>query len=146
MNFVLQFMMAVTATIAFAILFYAPKKELGFCGFTGGFGWIVYYCLTQNGIHSVAASFLATLCLTIVARILAVRRANPVTVYLLTGIFALVPGAGIYYTAYNLFNNEMEKFSEIGLQTFEIAGAIVFGIVFGFAIPQKIFSKMKNCT
>ena len=29
-----------------------------------------------------------------------------------------------------------------GLETLEIAGAIVFGIIFGFGIPQWIFHKM----
>jgi uncharacterized protein len=62
--------------------------------------------------------------------------------YVLPGIFPLVPGAGIYYTAYYLFigNTEMSGFK--GLETLEIAGAIVFGIIFGFGIPQWIFHKL----
>jgi uncharacterized membrane protein YjjB (DUF3815 family) len=62
--------------------------------------------------------------------------------YVLPGIFPLVPGAGIYYTAYYLFigNTEMSGFK--GLETLEIAGAIVFGIIFGFGIPQRMFHKL----
>ena len=35
MDLVVQFIVAVFATIAFAVLFSVPKKELAFCGFTG---------------------------------------------------------------------------------------------------------------
>lgn len=33
MDLVVQFIVAVFATIAFAVLFSVPKKELAFCGF-----------------------------------------------------------------------------------------------------------------
>ena len=98
--------------------------------------------MTQDGINSVLASLVASFALTVLARAFAVIRKNPVTVYILPGIFPLVPGAGIYYTAYYLFigNNEMSGFK--GLETLEIAGAIVFGIIFGFGIPQRWFHKL----
>lgn len=139
---IIEFIVAMFATISFAVLFNAPKKEVVSCGLTGALGWVVYYGMTQNAINSVLASLVATFCLTILARCFAVVRKNPVTMYLLPGIFPLVPGAGIYYTAYYLFigNNEMSGFK--GLETLEIAGAIVFGIIFGFGIPQRWFHKL----
>lgn len=139
---IVEFIVAMIATISFAILFTAPQKEVVYCGFTGALGWAVYYAMTQNNINSVFASLVATFCLTIMARGLAVTRKNPVTMYVLPGIFPLVPGAGIYYTAYYLFigNTEMSGFK--GLETLEIAGAIVFGIIFGFGIPQWVFHKL----
>ena len=139
---IVEFIVAMFATISFAILFNAPKKEVVSCGLTGALGWVVYYGMTQNAINSVLASLVATFCLTILARCFAVVRKSPVTMYLLPGIFPLVPGAGIYYTAYYLFigNTEMSGFK--GLETLEIAGAIVFGIIFGFGIPQRLFHKL----
>lgn len=138
----LEFFIAMLATISFAVLFTAPKKEVIYCGFTGALGWIVYYILTQNGINLVLASMIATFCLTVMARCFAVVRKTPVTVYLLSGIFPLVPGAGIYYTAYYLFMGNTEMSGYKGLETLEIAGAIVFGIIFGFGIPQWLFHKL----
>lgn len=142
MMILLEFVIAMLATISFAVLFTAPKKEVVYCGLTGALGWIVYYIMTQNGINLVLASMVATFCLTVLARCFAVIRKTPVTVYLLSGIFPLVPGAGIYYTAYYLFmgNTQMSGFK--GLETLEIAGAIVFGIIFGFGIPQWLFHKL----
>ena len=139
---ILEAIVAMFATISFAILFNAPKKEVVYCGLTGALGWVVYYGMTQRELNSVLAALTATFCLTILARCFAVVRKSPVTVYLLPGIFPLVPGAGIYYTAYYLFigNTEMSGFK--GLETLEIAGAIVFGIIFGFGIPQRLFHKL----
>ena len=53
---IIEFIVAMFATISFAILFNAPKKEVFYCGFTGAFGWIVYYLMTQNNFTSVLAS------------------------------------------------------------------------------------------
>lgn len=142
MIFLIEFLVAMIATISFSILFSAPKKELLFCGFTGALGWMVYYVFIQAGIGNVAASMIATLLLTIFSRAFAVIRKNPGTVYLLPGIFPLVPGAGIYYTAYYLFTGNREMFAATGLSTFETAAAIVFGIIFGYAIPQSLFSRL----
>ena len=89
-------------------------------------------------------SLIATLCLTIMARIFAAARSMPVTVYLLSGIFPLVPGAGIFYTAYYLFTNDRALSTSKGIETFEVAGAIVLGIIFGFGIPQSLFNLLKT--
>ncbi len=139
---ILEFLIAMLATISFAILFTAPKREIFFCGITGAVGWIVYYIMTNNGFHLVLASCVATFCLTILGRVFAVIRKTPVTVYLLSGIFPLVPGAGIYYTAYYLFIGNTDMFGFKGLETLEVAGAMVFGIIFGFGIPQALFHKL----
>jgi len=142
MMIILEFIISMIATISFAVLFTAPKKEVVYCGLTGALGWIVYYIMTQNGINLVLASMVATFCLTIMARCFAVVRKTPVTVYMLSGIFPLVPGAGIYYTAYYLFMGNTEMSGAKGLETLEVAGAIVFGIIFGFGIPQRLFHKL----
>ena len=144
MIYLIEFFVAMVATISFAILFNAPKKEIFYCGFSGAITWIVYYIITKNGGHSILASLIATFCLTILCRCFAVLRKSPVTIYLLPGIFPLVPGAGIYYTAYYLFIGNNEMFGFKGLETVEIAGAIVFGIIFGFGLPQGIFDQLSR--
>ncbi|MDD6156937.1 MAG: threonine/serine exporter family protein [Lachnospiraceae bacterium] len=140
MTCVIQLVVAVFATISFAVIFSVPRRDLILCGISGGLTWLVYFVLTANGMGNVFASLIATFILTIMARVLAVTRKNPATVYLLTGIFPLVPGAGIYYTAYYLIQNDRDMFGRTGLNTFEVAAAIVFGIIFGFSIPQRLFN------
>ena len=88
------------------------------------------------GVANLAAAFT----LTLMARIFAAVERHPVTVYLLAGIFPLVPGAGIYYTSYYFIMHDMEQFASKGAETIIIAGSIVFGIVFGFSLPQSLFN------
>ena len=80
---------------------------------------------------------IATFALTLVARILSAVRRTPVTVFLLTGIFPLVPGAGIYYTSYYFIMGDMSRFSQYGISTVKVAGSIVLGIIFGFGASTE---------
>ena len=62
-------------------------------------------------------------------------RKSPVTVFLLTGIFPLVPGAGIYYTAYYFIQNENTLALAKGISTFKIAVALAIGISLVLCVP-----------
>lgn len=141
-----QFVVCLVATLSFAILFSAPKKQLLLCGFTGAFGWIVYLACIEKGIGSSIANLIATFALTVIARTIAAIRKNPVTIYLVAGIFPLVPGAGIYYTSYYFIMNEMSEFTRSAADTVKVAGAIALGIILGFAIPQHLFSTLQKIT
>lgn len=141
LNYVIQFIASLIATCAFSILFSAPKKELLFCGISGAIGWMGYILISTIGGGITLGNVVGALLLTIFSRILATIRKNPATVYLITGIFPLVPGAGIYYTAYYLITDHMNEFSDYGLVTIKTAGAIVMGIIFGMSIPQTWLNK-----
>ena len=83
---ILEAIVAMLATISFAILFNAPQKEVIHCGLTGALAWTIYYGMTQEGISSVFASLVASFGLTILSRAFAVIRKSPVTMYLLPRI------------------------------------------------------------
>lgn len=144
MNMLIQFIVSLFATLSFALLFSAPKAELFFCGLTGAIGWIVYLICLGFDSGTVVANLVATFSLTVIARVIASLRRNPVTVYLISGIFPLVPGAGIYYTSYYFIMNEMTQCSSAGMETIKVAGAIVLGITFGFGLPQSWFNALQR--
>jgi len=137
-----QIIMSILATLAFVILFNAPKKEFVFCAFNGCLGWMSYQLFLGYGAGVVMASLWATLILTLAARVLSALRRTPVTIFLIPGIFTLVPGAGIYYASYYLIMNDLAQFTAKGIETFKIAGAMVLGIVFGLALPQSWFNRL----
>ena len=85
------------------------------------------------------ASFAATLILTALSRCFAVWRRTPITIFLICGIFPLVPGAGIYYTAYYFIVGDNAMAAAKGTETLKIAVAITLGIVLILSLPQKIF-------
>mgnify|MGYP000007696612 CR=1 FL=1 len=58
----------------------------------------------------------------------AIRHKAPITVFLLTGIFPLVPGAGIYYTAYYFLRNDRALCTSKGIETLKVAVALALGI------------------
>ncbi len=140
-KFIIEFVVSMIATIAFAIVFSAPKKELPYCGLSGAIGWILYSIIFTMLNAPNMGNMVGSLALTIFSRSFAAKRKNPVTIYLIAGIFPLVPGAGIYYTSYYLIMNDMANFSAYGLQTLKTAGAIVMGIILGMAFPQSWFNK-----
>ncbi len=144
MKMIIQLIVSFIATVSFAGLFSVPKKEYLYCGITGALGWL-FYLLAYHKIDSVSFStFIATIILTFVSRVFAVNRRVPVTIFLISGIFPLVPGAGIYYTAYYIFDNNIAVAGDKGVETISIALAIAFGIMLVFAIPQKLFLWGKN--
>lgn len=141
---IIQFIVSLVATLAFAYLFAAPKADLLYCGLTGAIGWIVYLIAIDLGAGSAFANVLASLALTVTARFFSAIRKNPATVYLRPGIFPLVPGAGIYYTAYYFIANDTAQVAAYGSETLIVAGSIVMGILMGTALPQSWFNKLQR--
>ena len=126
------------ATLAYAVLFNVPKQYCTACGITGMAGWLLYLAMCQ--VTTVAlASFVGTLAVVLISRIFTVRKKCPITIFLVSGIIPLVPGAGIYYTAYYLVTGQMSLAAVKGLEAVKIAFAIVLGIIFVVSIPRDAF-------
>ncbi len=134
---------ACVGTIAFALLFQVPAIYYRYCGLIGGLGWLCYKLMLPLSSAAIA-TFFATVLVIFLSRLFAVRERCPVTVFLVAGIFPLVPGAGVYWTAYYIVTDELAKASTQGFQTLKIAVAIVLGILFVFEIPQSWFRWQKK--
>ncbi len=139
-NWTLQTVVAFAATVAFAVIFHTPRQELSYTGLTGAAGWLAYIVAVYAGGGVVAASFIATLVLTWLSRVFSFARKEPVTVFLICGIFPLVPGAGIYYTGYNFFMGQDSLALDKGLETIKIAVAIALGIGLVLSLPPGLFT------
>ena len=124
-----------SVTSTFAILFACPRRLLPYCALVGGAGWLVYELAVLLGADSTTASLLAVIPLTLLTRVLAILLKAPVTVFLLPGIFPLVPGAGIYYTAYYFLQGEEVLFASKGAETFKVALALALGIALVCSLP-----------
>lgn len=137
-----QILAAAVGTIAFSILFSVPRKYYPYCGIIGAGGWLVYLLMEQTG--EVIASMVATMVVVFLSRYIAIRIKCPVTIFLIPGIFPLVPGSYVYWTAYYLVTNEVWEAAQKGYMAVKIALAIVLGIVFVFEIPQKVFAVLNR--
>lgn len=133
-----QVMAAVAGTIGFSVLYSVPRAYYPYCGFIGGSGWFVY-CLLSSRCSGPEATLFAAMVVVILSRLFAVRKRCPVTIFLISGIFPLVPGGGVYWTAYYIVTGEVELAAKTGFEAFKGAVAIVLAIVFIFQLPQRLF-------
>lgn len=129
---------AVLGTVGFSVLYGVPRQYYPYCGLTGGAGWLIY-TLMISGSSSPEAALCATVVVILLSRFFAVRERCPVTIFLISGIFPLVPGAGVYWTAYYIVTGETALAASTGFTALKVAVAIVLGIVFVFQLPQGIF-------
>ena len=141
---VAQFFLAGAGTLSFAILFACPKRTLPCCALVGAVGWFVYELAVLYGADTAAAALIAVIPLSLAARICAVLLKTPVTVFLLTGIFPLVPGAGIYYTAYYFIQGENALSLANGISTFKVAVSLAVGIALVLGLPMPKGHRWKS--
>ena len=125
-----QLLAAYVGTVAFAVLFGVPRKYYLDSGLCGMLGWLLYLILVNHTGLSVAnVVFFATVLVTFTAMVLAIVRKCPITVYLICGIFPLVPGAGIFWTTYNVVSEQLGAALHTGVTALKVTVAIAFGII-----------------
>ena len=138
-NLLVEVLVAAVGTIAFSVLFQVNPRHHFFCGLVGGIGWLVYRLVTEASGSAILATFVATLVLTACSRWFSTLRHTPTIVFLVCGIFTLVPGAAIYYSAYYLFLDEGAEMAYYAGMTLKLAVAIALGILVAYSLPAKLF-------
>lgn len=136
-----QIIAAAIGTVAFSLLFSVPRIYYPYCGLIGGLGWVVYSGLISV-VSSAEATFFATVGVILLSRLFAVWERCPVTLFLIPGIFPLVPGAGVYWTSYYIVTGQLTQASVTGFEAVKVAVSIVLGIVFIFELPQGVFTEI----
>ena len=140
---VTQVLAAALGTVAFALLFGVPRKYYPYCGLIGGAGWLMY-CLLEPVLNATEATFFASVLVIFLSRMGAVREKCPVTIFLISGIIPLVPGAGIYWSAFYMVTDQLAEAGEAGFAAVKAAVAIVLGIVCVFELPQGVFNFVRR--
>ena len=137
---------AFIGTIGFSALFGAPRRYYLDCGLAGTAGWVVYLLLASAGpTHVVGAAFLGALAVAVMAHLLAVTRRCPVTVFLICGIIPLVPGGGIFWTAYYIITNQLRLAATTGFTALKVTIAIAGAIILAAALASRLQRKhIKN--
>ena len=142
---IIQIVAAFFATLCFSIMFQVNRKELIFCGLIGAAGWAMNLFSLYQTHSAITASLLAALVVSILSNFLAVKRKNPVTTYQISGIIPLVPGAGMYRSAFYFIEDDMDLFTKYLTETLFIAGSIALAMlsVYSFIMIIKQI-KLKN--
>lgn len=140
---IIQVIGATIGTIAFSLLYGVPKQYYPCCGIVGGAGWLVYL-LAKPIMGTSLGAFCSAVFIVLLSRIFAVKKHCPVTIFLIAGIFPLVPGAGICMTSYYMVVNDFGQAFTTGFMAIKVAVSIVLGIVIVFGMPQKWFQVLGN--
>lgn len=141
---IIELVAAAVGTIAFSLLFGVPKKYFLYCGSIGTAGWFLYKLLLMKvGVSIPVSVFGATVLVVLLSRYAAVFEKCPATVFMITGIFPVVPGAQIYWATYYLVTEQLQEALESGFLALKIMISIVLGIVVVFEIPYKFFKIKK---
>ncbi len=140
-----QTLAAFIGTTAFAVLFGVPRKQYVAAGVVGALGWLLYLILIRYaGMSAAVATLISTVFIGILSRVFAVVEKCPAAVFLLCGIFPLVPGAGVFWCTYYLISSQFDMSSTAGFTAAKIAIAIVLGIILAMELPQRFFSGRKR--
>ena len=135
-HWVIQLVAAFVGTVGFSALFGAPRRYYLYCGLAGMAGWAVYLLVAMS--HSVVgAAFFAALAVAAISHIMAKICRCPVTVFLICGIIPLVPGGGIFWTAYYIVTEQLRMAASTGFVALKVTIAIAGGIILASGIINK---------
>lgn len=140
MDVIVNLACAFIGTLGFSVLFNIEKKYYLYCGLTGMAGWAAYLAVERFASVTIA-TLAGSLVVVLMSRIFSVWKKCPITVFMVAGIFPLIPGSSVYYTAYYFATGDIIEAAIKGIDAIKISFAIVVGIHLIDAIPPKLFRR-----
>jgi len=126
----LRSLMAGIGTIAFCVMFRVRQNHFFDCGALGAITWFIYMDIFQGTGNGLLAVFVSSLIVSIVSRVIAVRRKCPASVFLMTSLFPLLPGISFYMAIYYLLAGLGPLALQYAMTSFLIAFTIAVSIIF----------------
>ena len=124
MKYLYDFIIALTCTVGFAVLFNLPRTAILNAGFAGGFSWVIFNLFHSITNSSVLSTFVASLAIAILAETFAVKFKFPATIFIVPAIVPLVPGHALYYTMLSIIQNNYSAAVRYGSETVLVSIAI----------------------
>ena len=103
----------------------------------------LYGARTLCGLHSSGGHGIRHHAVVLSARYFSVLDRCPAIVFLLCGIFPLVPGAGVFWTSYYVVSDQLRLALGSGFMAVKVTIAIVLGIILISELPARMFSGRK---
>lgn len=142
-HWAIQLAAAFIGTVGFSVLFGAPRRHYVASGLVGTVGWAVYlWALT--GLSVVGAAFFSALSIAATSHLLSRFLHSPVTIFLICGIIPLVPGGGIFWTAYYLVTNQLHLAASTGFVALKVTIAIAGGIILAAGVVNQLLKINKR--
>ena len=141
----LQIVGSFFAVVAFCYVLGAPPKFRLHAGAIGALGWALFLFLRDYHHFSTGpATFFAGCLICICAQLLARILKTPVTIFIVTGILPLVPGAGMYRIAHSVISGEQSLTTHYLTETLTTAGMLAVSIIVVDSVFKLLPTKSKN--
>lgn len=147
---VLPYVWTAIATCAFAVRYGLRWKDLPQAAIGAAAGWFVFELgsgALSGALAGTAAPawsmpnlgyLLAALFIGLYAEVLAAVLKKPATIWIVTAIFPLVPGGGMYYTMLSSVRGDLWQSIRSGFETLSAAGAIASGLAVSIAVSRLL--------
>lgn len=132
---------AYIAVVAFSGLLGVQKKYLPYTGTVGVVGWFIYLICEKYEFSVVFATFASVVVITFISHVYARVFKAPVTIFLISGIIPLVPGAGMYRIAYYILEGNNQMLSYYARETLLSAGMIALAIFLIDSMFRVVYAK-----
>ncbi len=134
LDVIFRTIMAGIGTVAFSFLFHAPGKYFPDLGMLGAISWMIYLLMDVSfGIEALTI-FVPALFAALASRFLSVKRKCPMTIFLSTSIFPLIPGLSFYRAVYFLITGN----HALGWDYMRSCFISAFAIALSIIIVQEI--------
>ncbi|MGE5673061.1 MAG: threonine/serine exporter family protein [Mycobacterium leprae] len=123
-----------------AIAFRGPLRAVPASGLTGLSGYAAYTVSTQHGAPEMLAAFLGALVVGLAGELLARRLRQPTLLFVVPGLFPLVPGIIAYNGMLSLARNDLPNAAHQIARTMFYAGSLAAGL----ALPPAVLRRHRN--
>jgi len=131
--------LSMVATVAFAILYQIPARAVVSVGCLGAVAESFMLAAAHYHVGLAAASFIASLVVSLLSEALARVQRMPVTVFAVPGIIVLVPGMEAYAAMKDFVVHRYVLGIATGTQTVLIAGALASGLVIAGVLARSVW-------
>lgn len=132
--------MAGVGTIAFSLLYHVPKRYFIDLGMLGALSWLIYLFVSSNSKWNALAVFLSSLFVLLVSRSLSKKRQCPMTLFISTSMFPLIPGLSLYRAVYFIITGS----EALAIDYFRACFVTAFTIAISISIVQQLPRKLFN--
>lgn len=140
---ILQIISAFVSTFGFAIILNIERRKALVAGIGGIISWTTYILLMKYTQADYVSLFISSLVLTVYSEILAIKLRTPATVFSISALIPLVPGAYIYYTMIAAVSGDVNQTITLFVITIIKTVALALGILVGGGLMQ-IFRRISS--
>lgn len=129
LSFIVQFISSILIGAFSSVFLNAPHRTWQPMALSGLLGWLVRYALMEFfGVSSPIATYVSSLNISLLAQYFARRRKQPSSIFLIPGLFPMVPGGLIYQTVFEYLSGNTALGFYYLTETFLTGVSIVLGI------------------